>query len=47
VEGKSDEIKAIPKLLEMLDWEGARVRVDASGCPKALAEQILEQRADT
>jgi predicted transposase YbfD/YdcC len=46
VEGKSNEIKAIPKLLEMLDLEGATVTVDAIGCQKAIAEQVIEQRAD-
>src|SRR5207249_1633270 len=46
VEGKSNEIKAIPKLLEMLDLEGATVTVDAIGCQKTLAEQVIEQGAD-
>src|ERR687887_154936 len=46
VEGKSNEITAIPKLLEMLDLEGATVTVDAIGCQKAIADQIIEQGAD-
>jgi predicted transposase YbfD/YdcC len=40
VEGKSNEITAIPKLLAMLDLEGALVTIDAMGCQKEIARQI-------
>lgn len=40
VEGKSNEITAIPELLKMLDVRGALVSIDAMGCQKAIAEQI-------
>lgn len=43
---KSNEITAIPKLLKLLDIEGAIVTIDAMGCQKKIAEQIIEQRAD-
>jgi|SRR5215218_9847 len=46
VEDKSNEITAIPKLLGMLDLEGALVSIDAIGCQKGIAAQIREQRAD-
>jgi predicted transposase YbfD/YdcC len=38
VDGKSNEITAIPKLLELLDLEGALVTIDAMGCQKEIAE---------
>lgn len=40
VDRKSNEITAIPKLLEMLDLAGAIVTIDAAGCQKTIAEQI-------
>src|SRR5947209_9135189 len=40
VDGKSNEITAIPKLLELLDLEGALVTIDAMGCQKEIARQI-------
>jgi predicted transposase YbfD/YdcC len=40
VDGKSNEITAIPALLELLDLHGALVTLDAMGCQKAIAEQI-------
>ncbi len=43
---KSNEIAAIPKLLEVLDIEGALVTIDAMGCQKAIAEKIVEQEGD-
>lgn len=46
VDGKSNEITAIPKLLELLDLEGALVTIDAIGCQKDLAEQIALAKAD-
>jgi predicted transposase YbfD/YdcC len=41
VEDKSNEIKAIPKLLELLDLRGAAVTIDAMGCQKNIAAQIV------
>jgi predicted transposase YbfD/YdcC len=43
---KSNEITAIPKLLELLDLHGALVTIDAMGCQKAIAKQIVEQGGD-
>jgi predicted transposase YbfD/YdcC len=40
VDGKSNEITAIPKLLQFLDLEGALVTIDAMGCQKDIARQI-------
>jgi predicted transposase YbfD/YdcC len=46
VDDKSNEITAIPKLLQVLDLEGALVSIDAMGCQKAIAAQVREQKAD-
>jgi predicted transposase YbfD/YdcC len=46
VDQKSNEITAIPKLLELLDLQGALVTIDAMGCQKAIAEQITQQHGD-
>lgn len=43
---KSNEITAIPKLLELLDVHGCIVTIDAMGCQKAIAAQIIDQQAD-
>jgi predicted transposase YbfD/YdcC len=40
VDDKSNEITAIPKLLQLLDLEGALVTIDAMGCQKDIAQQI-------
>jgi predicted transposase YbfD/YdcC len=40
VDDKSNEITAIPKLLAILDLEGALVTIDAMGCQKEIARQI-------
>jgi predicted transposase YbfD/YdcC len=40
VDGKSNEITAIPKLLELLDLRGALVSIDAMGCQKEIAKKI-------
>jgi predicted transposase YbfD/YdcC len=45
-EAKSNEITAIPKLLELLDLHGALVTIDAMGCQKAIAQQIVRQGGD-
>lgn len=42
VEEKSNEITAIPKLLEMLVLEGSVVTIDAMGCQKKIAEKIID-----
>ena len=39
---QSNEITAIPDLLRMLDLRGATVSIDAMGCPRAIATQIVE-----
>jgi len=36
VEGKSNEITAIPKLLKMIDVKGSIITIDAMGCQKDL-----------
>jgi predicted transposase YbfD/YdcC len=46
VDSKSNEITAIPKLLEMLDVSGAIVTIDAMGCQKEIAAKIIEKKAD-
>jgi predicted transposase YbfD/YdcC len=46
VDEKSNEIVAIPKLLAMLSIEGAIVTIDAMGCQKEIARQIVDKRAD-
>jgi predicted transposase YbfD/YdcC len=43
---KSNEITAIPDLLDMLALEGCIVTIDAMGCQKDIAQQIVEQGAD-
>jgi predicted transposase YbfD/YdcC len=43
---KSNEIVAIPKLLDMLAIEGAIVTIDAIGCQRAIAGKIVEKKAD-
>jgi predicted transposase YbfD/YdcC len=44
VDGKSNEITAIPKLLELLELRGAVVTIDAMGCQKEIAAKIRERR---
>src|SRR5207245_9541499 len=46
VADKSNEIVAIPKLLAMMAIEGAIVTIDAMGCQRDIAAQIMEQKAD-
>ena len=43
---KSNEITAIAKLLEVLVLKGCIVTIDAMGCQKQIAHQIIEQEAD-
>ena len=46
VDQKSNEITAIPKLLELLDVSGCLVTIDAMGCQAEIAGQIIEGKAD-
>jgi predicted transposase YbfD/YdcC len=46
VDNKSNEITAIPKLLEALELSGTVVTIDAMGCQKTIAEKIVEKKAD-
>jgi predicted transposase YbfD/YdcC len=46
VEAKSNEITAIPQLLELLDLHGALVTIDAMGCQKAIAQKIVNSGGD-
>lgn len=43
---KSNEIVAIPALLAMMAIEGAIVTIDAIGCQRDIAQQIIDQKAD-
>lgn len=45
-EAKSNEITAIPLLLEMLNLKGATVTIDAMGCQKDIAAKIVEGQGD-
>lgn len=42
-EDKSNEITAIPKLLEMLNLKDATVTIDAMGCQKDIAQKVLDK----
>ncbi len=46
VDGKGNEITAIPQLLALLDLGGALVTIDAAGCQKAIAQQIAAAGGD-
>jgi predicted transposase YbfD/YdcC len=46
VDAKSNEITAIPTLLDLLDFHGALVSIDAMGCQKAIAQKILDGGGD-
>ncbi|SRR5579871_499143 len=46
VDGKSNEITAVPELLKLLELEGAIVTYDAMGCQKEIAQTIRDQGAD-
>lgn len=43
---KSNEITAIPELLEALYLKGFLISIDAMGCQKAIAQQIIAKEAD-
>ena len=46
VDAKSNEITAIPELLDLLALKGCIVTSDALGCQRTIARQIVEQGAD-
>ena len=46
VNNKSNEITAIPALLELLDIKGCIITIDAMGCQTAIAEKIAGKGAD-
>jgi predicted transposase YbfD/YdcC len=45
-EEKSNEITAIPELLDMLDVTDGIITIDAMGCQKAICEKITDKHAD-
>jgi predicted transposase YbfD/YdcC len=45
-EEKSNEITAIPQLLDIIDVQDAIVTIDAAGCQKSIAAQIVKQQGD-
>jgi predicted transposase YbfD/YdcC len=46
VADKSNEIIAIPALLDMLAIEGAVVTIDAMGCQRDIAQKVIDKKAD-
>jgi predicted transposase YbfD/YdcC len=46
VDQKSNEITAIPKLLQLLELAGCIVTIDAMGCQTEIAREIVEAEAD-
>jgi predicted transposase YbfD/YdcC len=46
VDARSNEITAIPRLLELLDLKGALVTIDAMGCQKEIAAKIVDGGGD-
>jgi len=46
VNEKSNEIAAVPELLDMLDVEGCIITADAMSCQKDIAKKITEKKAD-
>jgi predicted transposase YbfD/YdcC len=45
-DAKSNEITAIPLLLELLNLKGATVTIDAMGCQKEIAQTIVDRKGD-
>jgi predicted transposase YbfD/YdcC len=43
---KSNEITAIPELLRLVDVAGGIITIDAMGCQKAIAAEVIEAKAD-
>ena len=46
IDDKSNEITAIPKLLKLLEIKGCIVTIDAMGCQRTIAKQIVDQEGD-
>jgi len=46
VQEKSNEITAIPKLLKLFEVKGNTITIDAAGCQKAIAKQIIDLEGD-
>ena len=46
VEGKSNEITALPELIKILDLVGCIVTIDAMGCQREIVKKIVEKDAD-
>jgi predicted transposase YbfD/YdcC len=46
VNDKSNEITAIPNLLDLLDIKNCTITIDAMGCQKNIAEKIIEKKGD-
>jgi predicted transposase YbfD/YdcC len=46
VEGKSNEITALPELIKILDLAGCIVTIDAMGCQREIVKKIVEKEAD-
>lgn len=46
VSDKSNEITAIPKLLDLLDIEGSTITIDAMGCQRDIAQKIIDKKAN-
>ena len=46
VDGKTNEITAIPQLLDLLDLSKATVTIDSMGCQTKIAEKIIKQEAN-
>ncbi len=46
IDKKSNEIKAIPKVLDMLVLEGALITSDAMGCQRDICQKIIDKKAD-
>ena len=46
VNEKSNEIVAIPALLDMMVIEGAVITIDVMGCQRAIAKKIRDKKAD-
>jgi predicted transposase YbfD/YdcC len=45
-DGKSNEITAIPEMLDLLDIDGAIVTIDAMGCQREIAKKVIERGGD-
>ena len=45
-EEKSNEVTAIPKLIDLIDIRGCTVSIDAMGCQKNIAEKIIDSGGD-